>query len=196
MLAIQLPRAAVALVAAATLLLLGFGRREAFLARGDLRAPIRPVPWLGFPKPDPWPRFGGQWAVYLSLGTLAFLVLSGGGPAPRLLEAVPAVLPAVVLIAALNAFGEEVTYRSALLAPLVRSVGNRHALWLTATNFGLAHYYGVPSGMAGVVMATFVGWLLGKAMLETRGLAWPWFVHLCLDVVIFSTLALGVATVG
>jgi membrane protease YdiL (CAAX protease family) len=198
MLAIQLPRVTVALVAAGALLALGFSRRDAFLTRGDLRARIRPVRWLGFPKADPWPWFGGQWALYLSLGTLAFLVLGGGpggGPAGRL-AALPALLPAVALVAALNAFGEEVTYRSALLAPLVRSIGPGHALWLTAVNFGVAHYYGVPSGLAGVVMATFAGWLLGKAMLETRGLAWPWFIHWCLDVVVFSTLAVGFLAVA
>jgi hypothetical protein len=34
----------------------------------------------------------------------------------------------------------------------------------------------VPNGVIGVVMATCLGWLLGKAMLETRGFFWAWFI--------------------
>jgi len=38
----------------AVLLILGYKRRDFFLARGDLRAPIEPVPLLGFLRPVPW----------------------------------------------------------------------------------------------------------------------------------------------
>jgi membrane protease YdiL (CAAX protease family) len=196
MLAVQLPRLAVAGTVVATLLLLRFSWRAAYLARGDLRAPIEPVRWLGFPKPDPWTRFGGQWAVYVTLGTLAFVLLGGRVTVADLAAVLPGVLPAVLLIAALNAVGEEVTYRAGLLAPLVAAIGPRHALGITAVNFGLAHYYGVPNGVLGVVMATFLGYLLGKAMLETRGFGWAWFIHVCQDVAIFTALAAGLALPG
>jgi hypothetical protein len=33
-------------------------------------------------------------------------------------------------------------------------------------------------------------------MLETRGLAWAWFIHFVQDVLIFSFLALGAITPG
>jgi hypothetical protein len=49
----QTGKLAVSLVMIALLLMLGYKRRDFFLACGDLRAPIEPVRLLGFPKPDP-----------------------------------------------------------------------------------------------------------------------------------------------
>lgn len=39
-------------------------------------------------------------------------------------------------------------------------------------------------------MTGFLAWLLGKSMLETRGIGWPWFIHFLPDVVIFLSYAL------
>jgi len=41
-----------------------------------------------------------------------------------------------------------------------------------------------------------MGWLLGKSMLETRGFFWPWLIHVCLDTIIFSFMAIGAVTPG
>jgi hypothetical protein len=60
----------------------------------------------------------------------------------------------------------------------------------------VAHFYGVPYGVIGVVMAGFLGWFLAKAMLETRGFVMPWFIHFCQDVLIFSFIAIGSVTPG
>jgi hypothetical protein len=105
-------------------------------------------------------------------------------------------LPAVLLFAAMNAFNEEMTYRASLLASLEGAVGPQHALWLAAAFFGIGHYYGVPYGVIGVILAGFLGWLLGKAMLETRGFFWAWFIHFLQDVLIFSFMVLGSITPG
>lgn len=169
---------------------LGFRRRDAFLVRGDLRAPIRPERWMGFPKPEPWTSFGGKWLFFLGAGMIAILSFFGHLDPPALLGALP-FLPVVLLLAGLNSFSEEVTYRSAQLAPLVPVLGVRQAWWLTAILFGTMHYYGVPYGLAGVALATFMGWFLGKAMLETRGFFWPWLVHFTQDVLIFFFIAAG-----
>ena len=91
----------------------------------------------------------------------------------------------------MNAFSEEMTFRAALLAPLHGVVGKSQALLLTAALFGLWHYYGVPYGVVGVIMAGGLGWLLGKSMLETKGLFWAWFIHFWQDVAIFSFIAAG-----
>jgi hypothetical protein len=45
-------------------------------------------------------------------------------------------------------------------------------------------------------MATFLGWILGKSMLETRGFWWAWFIHFLQDVMIFMFLAIGSITAG
>jgi membrane protease YdiL (CAAX protease family) len=169
---------------------LRFHRRDAYLVRGDLHAPIRPEPWMGFPRPEPWTRFGTMWLFFLGIGMVVILSVFGRLEPSALLSAAP-LLPLVVLLAALNAFSEEVTYRSAPLAPLVPAVGMRQAWWLTAVLFGIGHYYGIPYGLIGVLLATLMGWFLAKAMLETRGFFWPWLTHFSQDFIIFWFIAAG-----
>lgn len=190
MFGIQLSRFIVALLIIVVLVLLRYKRKDFFLVKGQLDAPIRPVKWLGFPKPDPWTRFGGQFAIYISMGTLIFLIL-GGRPAPSAVVQMLPMLPAILFLAAMNSFNEEMTYRSALLAPLEPALGYKHSLGITAIFFGIGHFYGVPYGVIGVIMASFLGWLMGKAMLETRGFFWAWFIHFLQDVLIFSFMAIG-----
>ena len=102
----------------------------------------------------------------------------------------------VLLAAALNAFNEEITYRASFLSVLEGPLGQRRALLLTAAYFGILHYYGIPYGAVGVVLAGLLDWILGKSMLETRGMFWAWFIHFWQDVWIFSFLAIGSITPG
>jgi hypothetical protein len=88
------------------------------------------------------------------------------------------------------------TYKASFLSVLENPVGGRQALLLMAAYFGLGHYYGVPYGIIGVIMAGFLGWILGKSMLETRGFFWAWFIHFWQDVLIFAFLAIGSITAG
>ena len=84
-------------------------------------------------------------AVYLSLGTLAFLVIAGRPRLDIVVKALP-FLPAVLLAAALNAFNEEMTYKASFLAVLEEVVGERQALWLMAAYFGILHFSGAATG--------------------------------------------------
>jgi hypothetical protein len=178
------------------LLFLLFKKRSAFfLAQGELSAPAEEVKWLGIKQGEKWTSLGRSWALYLSLGTLAFLVIAGRPPLTIVIKALP-FLPAILLAASLNAFNEEVTYKASFLAVLENVVGRQQSLWLMAAYFGILHFYGVPYGIIGVILATFLGWLLGKSMLETRGLFWAWFLHFLQDVLIFSFLAIGSITPG
>lgn len=195
MLGIQLQRLAVTLVVLIALLLMGYRREQFFLTRGQLDAPIGLVRWLGYTKTEPWTRFGLHWAIYITLGTLTFLLIAGQ-PSLTALQAALPYLPRVLLLATMNAFSEELTYRASLLGVLNGLIAPRQALFLTAAFFGLAHYYGVPYGLIGVIMSTFLGWMLGKAMLETRGFFWAWFIHFCQDVAIFSFMAIGAVSAG
>jgi hypothetical protein len=169
----QTGKLAVAFAMIATLLVLGYKRRDFFLARGDLRAPIEPVPLLGFPKPDPWPWFGLQWAIYIA-AALAALQYLGLRPSGAMLLKVVPILPSILFYAALNAFNEEITYRAPMLATLETVGGSKHALWMSAYFFGIAHYFGTPGGIVGGIASIFMGWILGKGMVETRGLFWSW----------------------
>jgi hypothetical protein len=186
----QTGKLAVSFAMIVSLLLLGYRRRDFFLARGDLRAPIEPVPILGFPKPDPWPVFGLQWGIYIA-AALAAIQYLGMRPGSDLLMRVVPILPSIVFYAAFNAFNEEITYRAPMLATLERVGGSRHALWMSAYFFGIAHYFGTPGGIPGAIASIFMGWILGKAMVETRGLFWAWWMHFLSDVAIFVFIGLA-----
>jgi hypothetical protein len=179
----------VTLVIIAALFILKKARAAFFLVKGDTRAPAEPVKWLGI-KDEKWNLLGRNFAIIISLGTLTFLVLAGRPPLGMVVRALP-FLPAVLLAAALNALNEEMTYKASFLSVLEDVVGKHQALWLMAAYFGIGHFYGVPYGIIGVLMAGFLGWFLGKSMLETRGLWWAWFIHFWQDVLIFSFLAIG-----
>lgn len=183
----QTGKLVVSLAMIAVLLVLGYRRRDMFLTRGDLRAPIQPVPLLGFPKPDPWTSFGLQWGFYIAiaLGVVLYLVQRPGGEA--MLKVVP-VLPSILFYSALNAFNEEVTYRVPMLTTLEPTGGSIQALWMSAYFFGIAHYFGIPGGILGGILSIFMGWILGKAMVETRGFFWAWWIHFLADISIFTLL--------
>lgn len=191
----QLLNLIVTLLIIAFLLLLTKNRRSFFLARGNLSSPVEPIKWLWSKTGTPWSKFGLVLAICLSLGTLLFLVLAGRPPMDILVKALP-FLPMVLLAAALNSFNEEMTYKASFLSVLVDVVGKQQSLLLMAVFFGALHFYGVPYGITGVLMATFLGWLLGKSMLETHGLFWAWFIHFLQDVCIFTFLAIGSITPG
>jgi hypothetical protein len=185
----------VTLAMIAALLVLKRDRRAFYLAKGDVSAPAAPIPWMGVKAGGTWRTLGPILAACITLGTLAFLVLSGTPSADGMARALP-FLPAVLACAALNAFNEEVTYKASFLSVLVGPVGSRDALRMVAAYFGLAHFYGVPYGVIGVALAWFLGWILARSMLETRGLWWAWFIHFLQDVVIFGFLAVGAITPG
>ena len=161
-----------------------------FLTPGELAAPMRRIRWLGVNEGTRWSRFAPLAALAISGGTLLFLLIAGAPPLDLVVQAAP-FLPIVLLCAALNAFNEEVTYKASFLSVLEGPLGRGHALFMVAAYFGISHYYGVPYGLVGVAMAFALGWLLGRSMLETRGLFWAWFIHFWQDVLIFSFLAIG-----
>jgi hypothetical protein len=166
-----------------------------FLSSGDLSAPAGAVRWLGIKQGDPWNPLGWILAGCISLGTLAFLIIAGH-PSPQILSRVIPYIPVILLCAALNAFNEEMTYKASFLSVLESAVGRNHSLLLMAAYFGILHFYGVPYGIIGVILAAFMGWILGKSMLETRGLFWAWFIHFWQDVWIFSFMVIGSITPG
>ncbi len=191
----QLQRLIVAGLVMALLLALRYRPQQLFLRLGDLRAPAMPAPWLGLTRPTHWSRFGLILTGCISLGTLTFLLLAGRPSVAQVQQVLP-ILPSIMVLALMNAFSEEFTYRAALLAPLQGLISPHSALLVTAVLFGIGHYYGVPYGLIGVAMATLLGWLLGKAMLETRGFFWAWCIHFVQDVLIFSFMAFGAVNAG
>lgn len=188
----QTGKLAVSAVLIALMLALGYRRQGFFLRRGDWRAPITPVRWLGFPKADPWPVFGLQWGFYIA-ATLAVIMWLSSQPTADVVSRALPMVPSVLFYAALNAFNEEMTYRSPLIAAVEPVGGSLHALWMAAVFFGVAHFFGTPGGPFGAIASIFMGWILSKAMVETRGLLWAWWMHFLSDVAIFFFMAVSLA---
>jgi membrane protease YdiL (CAAX protease family) len=180
-----------ALVVLGAVLLMGVKRREVFLAIGKLNAPVQGMRVPGRKNLVTWVFFGPL--MMIVLGGLFYLFIAGQNPNTQsgLAAAFPW-LPLILICAALNAFGEEAMYRAAPLSMLLPFAGPAQALWMTSIWFGLGHYYGgIPSGFFGFVEAGLLGLLLGKAMLDTRGMGWSWMIHVVLDTIIYIFLAIG-----
>lgn len=180
----------VALVVIAALCALKRRPRNFFLTRGRLDAPIAPVAWLGIKAGESWRAFGWIFAGAAGVCVLFPTVIAIAPSATMIARAAP-LLPVVLLLAAINAFNEEIYFRSSLLSTLNDALGKGQTLLLSAVFFGLAHYLnGSPPGVPGVLMTGFLAWLIGKSMLETGGFLWPWFIHFVPDVVVFASYAL------
>ena len=193
--AVQIQRTTTAILLVLVMLVLVHRFDRFFFVKGKLDAQAAPIPLI-MNKPSSWRTLGPAIAGAMCLGLLVFIFAFGSLPSSSELKNVLPLLPFVLIFAASNAFGEEMIYRAPWLCALENPIGSVQALLITAVYFGIAHFYGVPYGVLGVIMAFIPGWLMGKAMLETRGFFWAWFIHFCMDMVIFYFLALGSVTPG
>jgi membrane protease YdiL (CAAX protease family) len=160
---------------------------RAFARLGNLRANPSPVTLLGIKASDTWLQVGRSFAIIITIATAVFIymgVLNNQLPLEQLLT----VLPWAVLLSVSNAFVEESLTRFGVVVSLYGRVPNKVIFWTAALIFGIPHYFGVPGGPVGALMAGFLGWLLAKSLVETRGIFWAWFIHFLQDVVILSAL--------
>lgn len=163
-------------------------RAELYLRIGDLRAQAE-IPLPVTTRKTTWPRLGIIVIVLVGI-YLAFHVALTRHPSSAAIATLIQYSPVVVVAAAVNTFCEEFLFRNSLLAPLDPAIGRTQALWLTSLRFGVGHFYGNPSGLVGVVGATFFGFVLGRSMIETGGSGWAWMIHFAEDIVIFALIAL------
>lgn len=161
-----------------------------FLVKGQLDAPIEPIPLLGIGQGRSWRTFGWIFALVAAV-VVAFPTLLALHTPPDMMLRAATLLPAILLYAAINAFNEEIYFRASLLSTLPQVIGKDHALLINVAFFGLAHYlFGSPPGIPGFLMTGFLAFLIGKSMLETKGIFWAWFIHFLPDVVIFFSYAI------
>jgi membrane protease YdiL (CAAX protease family) len=170
-----------------TLIGSGIGRRELFLAKGDLRAPSTMPFGL---RPIRWTILGPFLIILFTFPLMLQLVLTVRPDFAMAGRAVSA-LPLILIFAALNAASEEFRFRSVLIARIRTLLGPGQALLLTSALFGLGHWFGHPSGPSGVLMAGIAGWFWGKSMIETRGFFWAWVIHAIQDVVIVAFVVMA-----
>jgi membrane protease YdiL (CAAX protease family) len=180
----------VALTVLAILWLMKRDRKTFFFVKGQWDAPVEPVRWLGIKGDATWNVIGWFFAVGAALGVAIPTILGIAPSGETFLKALP-LLPVALLLAAVNAFTEEAYYRCSLLSTLHEPIGKTHTLLLTVVFFGLGHWlYGSPPGIVGFLMVGFLAWLMGKAMLETKGFLWSWVIHFIPDAVVFFSYAL------
>jgi membrane protease YdiL (CAAX protease family) len=99
----------------------------------------------------------------------------------------------VAVSAVVNAVSEEVMSRGVWRLEFERSV--HPPMSSTGTNilqalvFGIWHYYGIPSGVAGVVLTFGYGLIMGLLMDYGKGLLLPILAHSIADYFIFAIIA-------
>jgi hypothetical protein len=184
----RLMRIGAVLVMFVVLVLMGFRRRDLYLAVGDLRATAEPTRLKIPDGPEPWTTFGRNYAI-ISVGLLLFFLIPALNPS--LANFSVGLLLFAAVCAAMNSFAEEFLYRSALIPQVLPLFGKGTTLMLVPAWFGLAHYFGVPNGLTGVLLAGVGGWFFAKSMIETRGMAWAWFLHFLADFTVYLVLLLA-----
>jgi hypothetical protein len=172
------------------LLVTGRRRRHFFLVKGNTHAIVEQSRLISTKKPEPWIKVALIFTVIFATVTAVFLFGAYGIPWSAF-TVNWRLFPIALLVATMNAFNEEFTLRAAPLGELEPTIGKSASLLATAAYFGLGHYYGVPNGVIGVLLSGFLGWFLGKSMLETKGFFVAWLVHFITDIPIFVFFIVG-----
>ena len=157
---------------------------------GKINAHILPAPQVGInPKPsDTWMNVGFNFLVVISLVTAGVIYFQSPTEGSISVKAFMLNLPTVVLFALCNAFVEESITRFAPIVLLKDKIADNHIAIISAFLFGFAHYWGSPGGVTGILVASFLGWLLAKSIIETKGIFWAFLIHFVQDVIILSAL--------
>ncbi len=152
---------------------------------GDFAAPASGVRWLGIQESESWRSVGIGFGFVITAVTGTFMWF---GVYQKTQIAWLEALPWVFIFSVTNSFSEEILCRFSLVATLDKVLSKQAICWWSAAIFGGVHFFGTPGGIAGVLMAGFLGWLLAKSMVETQGIAWAWLLHFLQDMVIIFAL--------
>ncbi len=160
-----------------------------FFRLGDVNAHISKIAWLGVTGNETWLEIATSIGFFITLGTAVFMFfqLKKAGADYRyfvfsLLWAIP--------FSVANAFSEEAIFRIGIISPLYGIFSVSVIVLISAVVFGAPHYFGMPSGVVGALMAGFLGWLLALSLFETQGLLIAWSIHFVQDVVIITSMIL------
>lgn len=169
--------------------LLNPGNFAHFFRLGNVNAHISKIAWLGIAGSETWLQIALTLGLWITLGTgiFMFFQLKKANVDHRffvfsLLWAIP--------FSMTNAFSEEAIFRIGIVSPLFGIFSASIILLISGVVFGLPHYFGMPSGVAGALMAGFLGWLLAMSLMETQGLFLAWALHFVQDVVIITSMIL------
>jgi membrane protease YdiL (CAAX protease family) len=137
-------------------------------------------------RKNSWYYYGLAIAIAFTAGNA--LLMSAGVMAENgsINKTFYSLIPLVLLFAATNAWSEEIFSRFVIVAGLDGKLKPDTICWISAIIFGLPHFFGTPSGIFGVITSGFLGWLLAKSVIETKGLGWALLIHFLQDLVIFG----------
>lgn len=160
-----------------------------FFRIGDVNAHISKIAWLGVTGNETWLEIALTLGLFITLGTAIFMFfqLKKAGVDYRyflfsLLWSIP--------FSIANAFSEEAIFRMGIVSPLYGIFSVSIIILISGIVFGAPHYFGMPSGVVGALMAGFLGWLLAMSLIETQGILIAWAIHFAQDVVIITSMIL------
>ena len=158
-----------------------------FLNIGNLNVIAEKEKWLGINGKSTWKTNGLQLLFFVSIPTAIFMFLA--------LKYTNSLnnfqlyfIPLIILFALINSLTEELIFRFGIVGGLYTHSPKLMILIISAILFGLPHYFGWPSGFAGIFMAGMLGYILCKATIETKGISIAWTIHFVQDVIIFTAL--------
>jgi len=160
---------------------------KAILSFGNLDTLANKEQWMGINGTTSWKTNGLQLLFFISLATGIFMFLAVKYT-NNLYNFQLYFIPYILLFAFFNALSEEIIYRVAINGNLMQYIPKFTVLLTSAILFGLPHYQGYPNGVAGVLMAGVLGYVLSKATYETQGIGLAFIIHFIQDIIIFTAL--------
>lgn len=167
-------------------------RKEFYLVKGDLSVKANEIALVGIRgNTVSWKKLSILSGILISVVTVFLTLFTVTGfTLPKGLGRLLHYLPIIFAFALVNSFCEGVIFRSSILGTLKDTLPKTYAVLTAAIFFGVAHYYGAPSGILGVFMAGLLGWFMTRSMYETKGFLSSWIIHFMQDFVIFSSILL------
>lgn len=168
---------------------------KTFFQFGNVYARIGKIAWLGVTGNETWLEIALGMGFFITLATGIFMYLQVKKAGIKISGVLmnSEIWFWVIIFSAMNAFSEEVIFRMGIVFPLYSQMATPVILLISGIVFGLPHYFGQPSGMIGVLMAGFLGWLLAMSVVETQGIFLAWAIHFVQDIVIiFSIFAMQI----
>ncbi|MCU0322442.1 MAG: CPBP family intramembrane metalloprotease [Chitinophagaceae bacterium] len=158
---------------------------KALLSIGDVKAIAVKEKWLGINGNSNWYINGLQLLIFVSLVTSIFIFVTVRNQVSTVNFSF-SLIPYILLFAFSNSLAEELIYRYCLIGGLNMYNSKSFILITSAILFGLPHFFGMPNGIAGVIISGILGYILCKATIETNGLLIAWLIHFIQDIIIFT----------
>jgi uncharacterized protein len=147
-----------------------------------------------FGKRSNWDVYGPAIALAFTVGTALLVSADVVKENGTINSSFFTLLPLVVFFSATNAWSEEIFSRFTIVAGLHGKLKPGIICLVSAIVFGVPHYFfGTPNGVFGVIMSGFLGWVLARSVVETKGLGWALLIHFLQDMVIFGGGAMIIA---